>query len=292
MTIRAKYQGQCRKCGGEIKVGEEIEWEKARGACHLKCAKTAEPVYNSPPPVDSAGNVDPAEEARKYGRVAVAGASPKFFSRQIAGKGDRCIANGTVILAGGGKRYLAISHSRPRYFSREDLEDFDMFEREPGLWYDWQGIEVEPTEAEKEADANLQAERDAKERAKQEAAEKQRAEKAALAEQAKMLVAGLRQTICGPAEYQTGERVLVNCDGRGNGSVYYRLMVDGETVIREESSRFDDSRIYHYAPERLVREWARRWAAEHGLTPEKARKWLAKYDGCHGTSDYKIVAEG
>jgi hypothetical protein len=37
MTITARYPGKCRKCGGSISVGEQIEWEKGNGASHVKC---------------------------------------------------------------------------------------------------------------------------------------------------------------------------------------------------------------------------------------------------------------
>lgn len=45
MTITAKYPGKCTKCGGSIKPGEKIEWEKGKGAYHVKCE--AEPAMMS-----------------------------------------------------------------------------------------------------------------------------------------------------------------------------------------------------------------------------------------------------
>jgi hypothetical protein len=44
MTIRAKYQGKCNRCGGVIRVGEEIEWSRSAGASHVKCAANSEPI--------------------------------------------------------------------------------------------------------------------------------------------------------------------------------------------------------------------------------------------------------
>ena len=37
MTITAKYNGKCSKCGGRINAGETIEWEKGSGASHVTC---------------------------------------------------------------------------------------------------------------------------------------------------------------------------------------------------------------------------------------------------------------
>jgi hypothetical protein len=37
MVIKAKYQGVCKKCGSEIRVGEEIEWSRETGARHVTC---------------------------------------------------------------------------------------------------------------------------------------------------------------------------------------------------------------------------------------------------------------
>ena len=43
MVIIAKYRGTCRDCGSSILRGEQIEWSKAAGAAHVKCATPAEP---------------------------------------------------------------------------------------------------------------------------------------------------------------------------------------------------------------------------------------------------------
>lgn len=167
MTITAKYRGRCYKCGGEVEVGAKIEWAQGKGACHVECAAKPDPVLNRPPPVDSAGNVDPAEQAAQYGRTAVAGATVVSFSRPVVGGGG-CIPNGTVKLFRG-RRYVAIAHAPPRCFSSDDLEDFAMLNRRPGLWYDWQGVEVEPSAEERAADeakaaAKAEEERRAKRR--------------------------------------------------------------------------------------------------------------------------------
>lgn len=37
MVIKAKYTGRCRRCSGTINVGDEIEWERGKGARHVSC---------------------------------------------------------------------------------------------------------------------------------------------------------------------------------------------------------------------------------------------------------------
>lgn len=48
MVITAKYNGKCRKCGGKIKAGEKIEWERERGASHVSCPAVPEPAVIKP----------------------------------------------------------------------------------------------------------------------------------------------------------------------------------------------------------------------------------------------------
>ena len=44
MTITAKYAGQCRKCGGQINVGDQVEWVRGNGAAHVHCPEAVAPV--------------------------------------------------------------------------------------------------------------------------------------------------------------------------------------------------------------------------------------------------------
>ena len=37
MQIKAKYKGTCKKCSLPIEVGDMIDWERGRGASHVKC---------------------------------------------------------------------------------------------------------------------------------------------------------------------------------------------------------------------------------------------------------------
>lgn len=48
MTMAAKFAGRCRECGGQIRVGESIDWEKARGAKHVTCGTTRAAASSTP----------------------------------------------------------------------------------------------------------------------------------------------------------------------------------------------------------------------------------------------------
>jgi len=119
--------------------------------------------YNSPPPQDL-GTVDPAALAAQHGRTAVAGATVKSFT----GYGKEPTPLGTIVVRNkkDGKRYVKVANGRPRYYSRDMLEDFDMFNDEPGYQYQWDGVEVEPNDEERAADAAAKAANDGKTQAR------------------------------------------------------------------------------------------------------------------------------
>jgi hypothetical protein len=101
------------------------------------------PIYNSPPPADL-GTVDPIAMATKYGRTAVAGAVVKSFSVYGLAKGDNGKPDGSIRIVRG-TRYVQVARTARQYYSCDTLEDFDMFNTEPGGGYQWDGVEVEPT---------------------------------------------------------------------------------------------------------------------------------------------------
>jgi len=37
MTITSKYNAKCKKCGGYIHAGQQVEWSKENGTQHLVC---------------------------------------------------------------------------------------------------------------------------------------------------------------------------------------------------------------------------------------------------------------
>lgn len=65
MTITARYDSRCARCGGGIHIGEKIEWTKGTPATHTACpkAKTATPAHRAPAarqtePALAAGEID------------------------------------------------------------------------------------------------------------------------------------------------------------------------------------------------------------------------------------------
>ena len=66
---------------------------------------------------------------------------------------------------------------------------------------------------------------------------------------------------------------------------------DGQRVVREDFRGYDDYRTYYWAPPAVAKAWALAYAASAGITVEKAREWLAQYDGCHGSDLYRAIVE-
>ncbi len=104
------------------------------------------PLYNSPPPQDL-GTTDLVAMAAKFGRKAVDGAKIQSFT----GHGKPVDPDGTIVPSRG-KTYVQVAAGRPRYFSRDMLEDFDMFTDEPGWQWQRYAVEVEMTSEELAAD--------------------------------------------------------------------------------------------------------------------------------------------
>lgn len=42
MTITSRYSGTCRRCGGAIAAGEQIEWARGEGSAHIECPERPE----------------------------------------------------------------------------------------------------------------------------------------------------------------------------------------------------------------------------------------------------------
>ena len=131
MTITAKFAGTCRKCGGRIKVGEKIEWEKGTGAQHMECTSKPAPALNSPPSTAMVPqDADPVELAAKQGREAVDGAGVVGFVVYGLAKGTGPKPDGSIRVVRG-KRYVQVAHTARCYLSRDWLEDMDLFSAQP-----------------------------------------------------------------------------------------------------------------------------------------------------------------
>jgi len=102
MTITAKFQGTCKKCGGKIAAGEQIEWSKGQGSQHITCPAVSAsngPAKAAPTPADpnaikiSQGSgyggreYHPGQVLRhaKHGLIIVVSASKRYFREEDEG---------------------------------------------------------------------------------------------------------------------------------------------------------------------------------------------------------------
>ena len=230
----------------------------------------------------------------RFGRVAVAGTKVRSWT----GYGNRPAPDGTVHIFKGPRRVLQVAHDQPRYFTRDMLEDFDMFGEHPGYQYQWDGVEIEANVLEVAAD---QVEVDAKAeqaRLKTEAADRAKAvqdEQRRVWEQA---IAGLEQSTVGPKDaIVTDERLTLGEKLNGvklapdEKSYGTRLTLsDGRTAWRSEWFGYDHYRVYYYLPADVARAARLAYAEASGITPERAAEWLKKYSGCYGADLFREVA--
>ena len=143
------HAGEKRWCAPNYDVQQKAQ--------KLVCAA----LCTSPPPADWTGDESPSGIASRYGRKAVPGAKGVQFACYGLGRGDDGEPNGTVRKVKG-RRYVQVARTKRRYLSRDWLEDMDMFDHEPGGAYEWTGVEIDPTDEERAADAKAAADKQAK----------------------------------------------------------------------------------------------------------------------------------
>lgn len=123
-----------------------------------KGTELMEKIYATLPVADVNAQASPAALAEKFGRVAVPGARLDSLAVYGLSRGDNGSPDGTVhVDPRSRKRILQVARSQRRYLTRELLEDCDLFDEPAGGSYQWTGIEVEPTAAERGADAERAA---------------------------------------------------------------------------------------------------------------------------------------
>lgn len=286
-----KYAGICEKCSAEVQAGAGTIRKSDSGrwlVSHAACPANPQPVLlNSPAPPQPAP-LDPAASAAKHGRTAVAGAAVRAFESELNVCGKRAVAEAAVPKDGTvrkikGKRYVQIDHARPRFFSADDREDFDQFDRPAGWEYSWSGVEVEPNATEQAADAKVSEEKrisEEKRATEKRVAEEKRAEYDAtrsrlIAERA-LLKTSIRPKV------EAVDRVLV-----AEGS---RRLEDWGACLHESLSGYDDWRDYYYVTPEQFAAGVARWSAEHEIDAARAADWLEKYRGCEMTEEYEHVA--
>ena len=277
--------------------GQERAWYTDDDAVYAQAQALLQPapLLNSPAPADL-GTADPVALAAKFGRTAVSGANVESSSVYGLGKGDDGDPNGTLHLVRRKKgepcvRVLQVARTRRQYFSRDMLDDFDLFGAESGGSYQWDGVEVEPTAEESAHDA-AEAEKAAQAKREHEAAVV-----AAQAEQAARLAAwdavkvGLVECSAPPVGTvePTGEKLLLSA--KGDASARQVRLADGSLGWEWSSHSYDDDRSCWYLPAAAARAACLAWAAKVGVTVVAAREWLEKYSGCVGADCYRAVAE-
>lgn len=245
--------------------------------------------YNSPPPVDL-GTTDPVALAERFGRVAVAGATVQSFAVYGLPKGVEPAPDGTVRVMRG-VRYVQVAHTTRRYLSREMLEDFDLFGKEPGGSYQWDGVPVEPTAAEAAEEAQKLAEAQAKAKAAREAAEAEAIAAKAAWQCWEAEIAGLERCSVDPAATSPGERVirLPECESKWAARCEEIVLPDGRKGWRY--TPHESNAPYYYLPTDAASAVRSDHAIKWGITRDQAREWLAKYSGCVGDDVYRQIAE-
>lgn len=133
----------------------EIIRQKAREwvAQSQAAAPTTTTLYNAPPPNVPSPAKDLSSIALEFGRVAKADVKPFPFTRNLGfGKRKEAMEDapkvGDLIQHKKFGPLVVVSVGEPRYFTSEMLEDFDMFDDEPGWQIHYTAIAVERTPTE------------------------------------------------------------------------------------------------------------------------------------------------
>lgn len=275
-TITARFPGQCKACGGSFPAGTQVEWSKGAGSRHVKCQTKA--ASSVPAKVAPAGAVEfnIVEDHRRMGK-------PSFDSE--VGRTFR-------VLRGEHKgKVVTVLTQRSSYQSAADNED--MGDCMGSGWWLTLGCRLATTEeAAKFATEEAQAKASEGARCRQLAEERATkdaelaAAKARLAELTVGMVATESFDASVFAPLVPGEvlAVLVKwSEGHQRSTeVVERRATTGEVVYLASTNYSDDDRFTLYAPRHVVEAAWAKLAERYQETPEKARDFLATYDGCVG----------
>lgn len=110
MTMSAKYAGKCRKCGGAINPGDQIDWERGRGAAHINCP-------------ESNPQADPGQSQSDLIRIS-----------QGEGYGGSRYEIGSVLRKG--EQILIVQKSAAKYYS-EDGMSFGVGDESGHVYFAW-----------------------------------------------------------------------------------------------------------------------------------------------------------
>lgn len=295
MKLTAKFRSQCIVCAGVIRPGDSIEYEKGKGSWHAKCAGKQPALLNSRRPDQMlAGDADLAAHAKQHGRTI--DGEPAIVSLMLEAPAKA----GEVIPGRGNKRLLLLAVSAARYYSRDFLEDMDMFDMRPGRYVDVQAVVVLPTEAEQAEEAERAAR-------KQAAADEAARKKAAIEQARKDFDAELARLTDGLVRTSSVYYDLLADDARGpyvaewrNGNNYAQIKttvskVTGGRAVLYPHGGYDDYRVDMFVDQATLeaafvrrREESAKYGERH--TPATGREFLEKYKGCVGTEYYEWLA--
>ena len=294
MTMRAKYAGTCRKCGGNISPGTEIEWERGAGASHTTCP-TAPNTNNRKRTPPATGVILSDEQITEIlsrdGRELLPGAPSRVLTRS----GKNAWTAGEVIVYRG-TRYLVVQTHPSRYYTQDDLDDNDDFDMAPGWSTNARCHAVTATAAELEAIEQAKREREAADQAKRDVEAR---------------VNMLREVPDGWTMYdgpvgdftaQVGNEAIEHHAptlpdrsewveigaARTETGTYSTRYQAGQYIVLDYGS-YDDWRSAVLIPPDLLDAYMSREAASRSITRQAADEWLAQYRGCVGTALYEWV---
>lgn len=138
--LTARFDSPCIICCATVVAGSEIMYLKGKGSWHVGCDGKPAALNSGMPEQMVAPTVDLSALAAKYGRQIK---DDSILSMMSSGA-----TVGEIIERSSGKRLLVVAVGPARYYSRDYLEDMDMFDMRPGRYSDVQAVEVLLTPAE------------------------------------------------------------------------------------------------------------------------------------------------
>jgi hypothetical protein len=288
MTITAKFNGRCKRCGAFLPAGSQIEWSKGTGAtCSGGCGKHSG-AKRAPSTPTKAGICEVPDGGAvlttlRYGKCDCATEIGRSFR---AGQHAGAVA-GQVVTVVGCSRY---------YESNEFNEDAG--DMQGGGWA--RVVYVRPA-TEEEATKVVAQEFDAQTKREAAARAKAEAEAAELA-QWDALRAHREGLVCldgygWELVSERGETVATAQRTRGGSVMDYAslrrvTLCDGTAALSESVSigHGDDCRDHLYVDAATSERVFAAVRFSLGTTIEKAREYLEKYSECYGAGYYQWVA--
>lgn len=119
MKITAKFAGRCAACGGSIRAGETIEWERGKASAHVACGAVTKSVAASAPKTARASI--PSDAFKIHERWE---ACKRVYLPSVVGETRRTRTGQLVV----------VLSQRESWMSADDNEDFG----QPGIGASWE----------------------------------------------------------------------------------------------------------------------------------------------------------